>query len=110
MLPRSVVVLAAVLALAGTVPHSGGASPLSKIVFESDRDGTLQIYTMNADGSRVTNLTHGPGESISAAFSPDGHNIAFRSNREGTDQLYIMDADGSHQTARGSQGAHNRCF
>ena len=74
----------------------GAASPTAKIVFESNRDGTVQIYVMNSDGSNVIRLTDRPGMSMSPAVSPDGHMIAFRSDRDGTDQIYIMHADGSH--------------
>jgi TolB protein len=38
-----------------------------KIAFASDRDGTYQIHVMNADGSGVTQLTHG-AESHFAAW------------------------------------------
>jgi Tol biopolymer transport system component len=33
----------------------------SKIVFTSLKDGDLEIYTMNADGTDVRRLTHTPG-------------------------------------------------
>src|SRR5579864_3787833 len=96
MLRRVIVSLATFLVLTWTASPIVGASPPDKIVFESDRDGALQIYVMNSDGSNVYPLTHGPGESLSPAFSPDGRKIVFRSNRSGTDQIYIIDADGSH--------------
>jgi len=40
----------------GTVLSSDG----SKIVFESDRDGNAEIYTMNIHGGNITRLTHSP--------------------------------------------------
>jgi len=70
--------------------------PRTKIAFTSDRGGTTQIYLMNTDGSDVTPLTHPPGYSAFAAFSPDGRKIAFVSNRGGSDQIYVMNADGSN--------------
>ena len=34
-----------------------------KIVFHSIRDGSLNVYTMNLDGSKQINLTNNPGSS-----------------------------------------------
>ena len=31
-----------------------------KIAFVSNRTGTFEIYSMNADGTHVTQITHGP--------------------------------------------------
>jgi Tol biopolymer transport system component len=49
-----------------------------KIVFTSSRDGDLEIYTMNADGSGVTRLTHELGYDGGPFFSPDGEWIVYR--------------------------------
>ena len=53
-------------------------SPDSKqIVFESNRGGSFQIYTMAADGSGTKELTTISTEATGAVWSPDGKNIAF---------------------------------
>lgn|GEM_PF-4114121 len=91
---------AAVLALhvftlpvqADTVPGSNG-----KIAFTSNRSGTSEVYTMNPDGSDVTNLTNGDG-GLDPAWSPDGKQLAFTSDRDGENEIYIMDEDGSNVT------------
>jgi len=49
-----------------------------KIVFTSSRDGDLEIYTMNADGSGVKRLTHQLGYDGGPFFSPDGKWIVYR--------------------------------
>ena len=36
------------------MPQSGG----SKIVYASNRDGSMQIYVINSDGTNVTRLTY----------------------------------------------------
>lgn len=71
------------------------------IVYASNEDGSMNIYTMRSDGTDVKQLTHtdfcyngGP------FFSPDGKKIVFRADRETPDllQVYVMDSDGSHLT------------
>ena len=43
-----------------------------KIVFTSSRDGDLELYTMNLDGSHVSRVTHDVGYDGGANFSWDG--------------------------------------
>ena len=65
------------------------------IAFTSNQDGNLDIYTMRADGSGLTNLTNNPADDINPFWSPDGTRIAFESDRDGFMQIYLMNADGS---------------
>ena len=44
--------------------------------FTSDRDGSPEIYLMNADGSAMSRLTH-DGDKAFPAWSPDGEKIVF---------------------------------
>ena len=67
-----------------------------KILFTSRRDGNLEVYMMNPDGSKQVNLTQHPAIDLKAAWSPTGEQILFVSDREGTRDLYLMDADGSN--------------
>ncbi|MFQ5813277.1 MAG: TolB family protein [Anaerolineae bacterium] len=41
-------------------------------------------------------LTHGPGSSVDARFSPDGTKIVFASDRAGDWYIYTMNADGTN--------------
>lgn len=66
-----------------------------KIVF-SGRRGTNQIFTINPDGTDLTQLTHS-GNNEAPSFSPDGMHIAFCSDRDGGKDIYIMRADGEAQ-------------
>ena len=43
---------------------------ISKIAFESSRDGNIEIYTMNADGSNQTRLTTNDAVDSSPVWSP----------------------------------------
>jgi TolB protein len=75
-----------------------------RIAFASTRDGDLDIYVMNADGSAVKQLTNAPGSDSSPSWSPDGKRIVFDSERHSagaganaTSEIYVMNADGSGQ-------------
>jgi len=41
-----------------------------KIVFNSHRDGNMEVYVMNADGSNQRNLTNNPGGDRNPSWSP----------------------------------------
>lgn len=49
----------------------------TKIVFESDRSGSQQVYVMNADGSDQKRITFFGGRSATPEWSPRGDQIAF---------------------------------
>ena len=66
-----------------------------KIAFISDRDGDVEIYTMNTNGSALVRLTKSEGIDIIFSWSPDGQKLAFASERNGNFDIYLMAADGS---------------
>lgn len=88
-----------------------------KIVFTSSRDGDLDIYTMNSDGSDVRRLTRELGYDGGPFFSVDGRWIVYRAHHPSAADdvaryksllasdlvsplamdLYVMRADGSDQ-------------
>ncbi len=67
-----------------------------KIAYYSARDGNVEIYTMNADGSDQIRLTDEPGNDVYASWSPDGRKILFATDRDFDEEVYVMDADGSN--------------
>ncbi len=59
-----------------TVCHRDG-----RIVFTSSKDGDLELYTIQADGTGLKRLTHTPGYDGGAFFSPDCSKIVWRASR-----------------------------
>src|SRR5439155_28596 len=79
-------------------PSAQVAAAASRIAFSSNRDGSYQIYVMDADGSAATRLTSLPGQNSEPSWAPDGRHIAFVSSQDGHSEIYVMNADGSAQT------------
>ena len=81
-----------------------------QIVFRSTRDGTFDLYLMNADGTSIRRLTNDAWRENFPVFSPKGDAIAFSSDRDGsvdkagnrTFDNYVMplSADGRPETLR----------
>ncbi|MBI4283332.1 MAG: S8 family serine peptidase [Chloroflexi bacterium] len=72
--------------------------PPGKILFVSDRDGNLEIYRMDADGSNPTRLTNNTAYDNMPSPGSNGTKIAFVSGRDGNREIYAMNADGSSPT------------
>jgi Tol biopolymer transport system component len=90
----------------GAFPGDNG-----KIVFDSERGGDFDIWTMSPNGRNQVNLTaSSEAADFLASWRADGKKIAFMSDREtptnptppgfpGPDfEIFVMDANGSNQT------------
>src|SRR5207247_457 len=67
------------------------------ILFQSQRaGGKLQVFSMNADGTGVKQLTQ-DSVSLAPAISPDGRTIAYVSLRNKNYDIWLMNRDGSNQ-------------
>ena len=72
----------------------------TRIAFMTNRDGNMEIYSVNRDGSNLRRVTRHPGNDSTPTWSPAGNQIAFTSDRSGSPQMYIVDADGMGQPRR----------
>src|ERR671916_2885491 len=110
----ALVMAAAVAAMMLAVVMVVGARPAQaaypgangKIVFESDRTtgtgvdnptGDFEIFTMNKDGTGLTQLTHNTASDYGPSFSADGSVVVFASDQVGNYEIYRMDSDGTDQ-------------
>jgi Tol biopolymer transport system component len=85
---------------------SQAQQPCSRIAFTgyNPQEQYTHIYSVNPDGTDLTQLTNEEGNDNAPAWSPDGTQIAFlRSDARGDESffdweytLYVMDADGSN--------------
>ena len=78
-----------------------------QIVFRSGRNGSIDLYLMNADGSNVRRLTNDAANELFPVFSPTANQIAFASSRDNPKSdifdVYLPDLD-----AAGSPGKIRR--
>ncbi len=83
------VILFAVACRSGTPP----------IVFTSDRDGNLEIYSVQADGrGEEENLSRSPRDEFSPSLSPNGRYVAFLSGGSEDRKLEVLKINGEERT------------
>jgi len=93
-----VVMVAASLGFSG--PATGGQKALLAddwLVLSSDRDGKQRVYSVNAEGERLSPLfPSGPPRLAPVAVSRNGNTVAYIGGREAPDYgpLYVSRADG----------------
>ncbi len=77
--------------------YSTWSSSVSKIAFESGRDGNPEIYAMNGDGSGSIRLTDNSNLDEWPSVSPDGMKIAYASGIEEDKDIWIVNMDGTNR-------------
>ncbi|MBI5081146.1 MAG: PD40 domain-containing protein [Chloroflexi bacterium] len=68
----------------------------TRAVFGTYRNGNVDVYSLNTDGSDLKRLTFHAGLDLEPAWSPDGKRIAFVSDRDGSGDIFVMNADGTN--------------
>jgi len=89
----------------------------SRIAFASDRDGPLDLYIMNADGSNVVRVGTGVGMAWKPTWSPDSTRLAFTCivdpvpspwwSATGDFDICVIDANGSRFARLTSEPGHD---
>ena len=109
---RTTVVAAAVLVAGLLAPLTKPAEATfpgenGRITFASNRttgegvnnpEGDFEIFTMNHDGTGLTQLTENAAFDFDPVWSPDGRRIAFESDRSLFSEIFVMNSDGTEQT------------
>ncbi len=83
------------------VPHAFAAPALEgEIVFSSDRSGSWRIWSVQADGADLQQLSadDAEGHDVDPMVSPDGETILFSSTRGGSIGVWTMPATGGEAT------------
>jgi Tol biopolymer transport system component len=81
-----------------------------RIVFVARFSGEWQLYTINADGGDLLQVTHLPPTEFNSWFpnySPDGRRIAFSHDMSGAPELYVINADGTGLTQLTNDGTED---
>jgi Tol biopolymer transport system component len=101
---RTLLLALAIAALAAAPAHATYAGRNGRIVVSSNRSGSWQLHSLNADGSGIRQITAlpaaDPGDPANAFLpdvSPDGRRVAFIShqNTSLSNAVYGMRIDGS---------------
>jgi Tol biopolymer transport system component len=81
-----------------------GQYDTKKIIFNSNRGGNENIYSINIDGTDLARLTTSNGNDMYPEVSPDGSKIAYTSDIGGVWQIMVMDWNGENkkQITRGN--------
>ena len=90
---------------AGTLDRKDGQTGLSvapdgRLIYVSDHSGKRDLWSINADGTELKQLTDATHADLYPVVSPDGRYIVFQSCRSGSNTFNIwrVDADGRNRT------------
>ena len=72
------------------------AQVIDQLAYASNIDGDWDIFTMDANGTNLRQLTFNTANDYRPTWSPDGTRLAFQSDRDGDFDIYVMNADGTN--------------
>lgn len=76
-----------------------------RVAFQSNREGRFHIYTMDIDGSNVTQITSGDVDDRHPAWSPDGKFLAVDSGTAGSREIWTIEVSSKRRTQITNIGA-----
>lgn len=88
-------VLAPVLADTSTNLHAVYSPDRTRIAFSSNRNGTFDLWLMEADGSALTRVTSDSGSETEPVFTPDGKRLVYTASTAGQTQIASIGVDGT---------------
>jgi Tol biopolymer transport system component/serine/threonine protein kinase len=79
-----------------------------KLSFSSDRSGSNEVWTCDADGAHPQQMTSMTATMTAGArWSPDGQHLVFLSSKEGQQEIYLLSADGGKPVRLTNHPAHD---
>jgi TolB protein len=92
----------------GTLNSAPAWSPDgNKVAFTSNAKGNAEIFTIDANGSGLRQVTFNRSIDTSPAWNPKSGQIAFTSDRSGNPMVYIMNDDGTNEQRLTYVGEYN---
>jgi Tol biopolymer transport system component len=80
----------------------------SWVVFQSNRDGNVELYYTDLLGSgEAARLTNNPFNDINPMYAPDAHTVVFQSDRNGAFDLFTIDQQTGREVQLTSSLAHD---
>jgi Tol biopolymer transport system component len=68
-----------------------------RIVFSSNKSGTDDLYIIDLDGSKETQLTHTPEHESISGWTPTSKRLIFSVSKNNTSSIYTIDLDGKNE-------------
>lgn len=80
----------------------------SKLLYSSDVDGNLDVYSVPSSGGTATNLTNNSGNN--GAIWLSNSQIILETDTDGNKELYIMNADGTNKVNITSSSGNDKLY
>lgn len=95
------------------IPRAEGWDPTwsedgKYILFASDMDGGVQLYTIRVNGSELHKISNLPAIRGRSDWSPDGKFIVTYSGESWKREIYIMNADGTNARVLSPEGGNSQ--
>jgi hypothetical protein len=63
------------------------------LLFESNRTGNSEIYTLNFSNQSLTRITNSTAQDVQPALAPDSIQVAYVTNQDGNNEIYLTGVD-----------------